>query len=61
MIIGTVIAILAIKPSITASGQMSLSPIGFRSVKNTIVLVTVVGTIGFCYLSFKDQHHYIQL
>ncbi|HEX7207600.1 MAG TPA: CPBP family intramembrane glutamic endopeptidase [Nitrososphaeraceae archaeon] len=47
MIIGTVIAILAIKPSIIASGQLSLSQIGFRSVKNTVVLVTVAGTIGF--------------
>ena len=47
MIIGTVIAILAIKPSITASGPLSLSQIGFRSVKNTVVLVTVAGTMGF--------------
>ncbi|WP_458747316.1 CPBP family intramembrane glutamic endopeptidase [Candidatus Nitrosocosmicus sp. T] len=47
MIIGTVIAILAIKPSIIASGQLSLSQIGFRSVKHTVVLVTVAGTIGF--------------
>lgn len=46
-IIGTVVAILTIKPTIIASGQLSLSQIGFRSVKNTAVLVAVAGTIGF--------------
>ncbi|HSA75736.1 MAG TPA: CPBP family intramembrane glutamic endopeptidase [Candidatus Nitrosocosmicus sp.] len=47
MIIGTVVAILAIKPFIIASDQLSLSQIGFRSVKNTVALVAVAGTIGF--------------
>ena len=47
MIIGTVIAILAIKPFIISSDQLSLSQIGFRSVKNTVVLVAIAGAIGF--------------
>lgn len=46
MIIGTVVAILAIKPSIV-SGQLSLGQTGFKSAKNTVVLVAVAGTIGF--------------
>ncbi|ALI35316.1 hypothetical protein NMY3_01111 [Candidatus Nitrosocosmicus oleophilus] len=51
MIIGTVIALLVIRPfiieSVIESGQLSLSQIGFRSIKNTVVLVAVAGTIGF--------------
>jgi membrane protease YdiL (CAAX protease family) len=52
MIIGTVVAILVIKPTIIASGQLSSGQlssrqIGFRSAKNTAVLVAVAGTIGF--------------
>src|SRR4249920_2468231 len=47
MIIGTMVAILAIKPFIIASRQLSLSQIGFRSIKNTVVLVAIAGTIGF--------------
>lgn len=46
ILIGTVVAMLAIKSSV-ASGQLSLWQTGFRSVKYTAVLVAVAGVIGF--------------
>jgi membrane protease YdiL (CAAX protease family) len=54
MIIGTVVAILVIKPTIIASGQLSLSQIGFRSAKNTAVSVAVAGTIGFLLFVIQE-------
>jgi len=53
MIIGTVVSILAIKPFIISSGQLSLSQIGFRSVKNTVVLAAVAGTAGFVLFAIQ--------
>jgi len=47
MIIGTVVAILSITPSIVTSGQLSLNQMGFRSLKDTVLLVVIAGTIGF--------------
>lgn len=35
------------------SGQLSLSQIGFRSVKNTVVLVVVAGTVGFLLFAIQ--------